>query len=206
MTAYSLDLLRNLMNFARETMKRAVLCGLGGILLVLFLGSCATSRPYDANMPVVSMSHAQESDLSKYGATFAENPFKEPNIVFIGKLYEFYIVKISLNLEQKTKIRIEATAKAPAEASTPVPYNQEDFIHFWDVVSNQGGPNPAQHERRKRIIEDTVIPDFEFTQKPGQATYYLVFVGKRPIKRPISYEVMVVLENGESFLFSDTVE
>jgi hypothetical protein len=195
------------MNFAREKMKCAVLCVVvGGILLVLFLGSCATSRPYDANIPVVSMSRAQESDLSKYGATFTENPFKEPNIVFIGKLYEFYIVKISLNFEQKAKIRIEATAKAPAEASTPVPYNQADFIHFWDVVSNQGGPNPAQHEKRKRIIEDTVIPDFEFTQKAGQATYYLVFVGKRPIKRPISYEVLVVLENGESFVFSETVD
>jgi len=194
------------MNFAREKMKCTVLCVVGGILLVLFLGSCTTSRPYDANIPVVSMSRAQESDLSKYGATFTENPFKEPNLVFIGKLYEFYIVKISLNLEQKTKIRIDATAKAPLEASTPVPYNQADFIHFWDVVSNQDGPNPALLERRRKTIEDMVIPNFEFTQKAGQTTYYLVFVGKRPIKRPISYEVLVVLENGESFVFSENVD
>jgi hypothetical protein len=187
-------------------MKRAALWGgLCGILLV-FLSSCATSQAYDENEPVVSISHVQDSDLKKYGVNFAENPFKEPNIVFIGKLYEFYIVQISLNLRQKTQIRIEASAKAPSEASTPVPYSQADFIHFWDIVSNQGGPNPAQYERRKRTIEDTVIPDFQFIQNPGRSTYYLVFVGKRPIKRPISYDVMVVLENGESFLFSDTVE
>jgi hypothetical protein len=195
------------MIFGREKVKRVVLWSvLGGVLFGLLMGSCATSQPYDASIPVVSMSHVQESDLSKYGASFAENPFKEPNIVFIGKLYEFYIVEISLNLEQKTQIRIEASAKAPPEAGTPVPYNQEDLIHFWDIISNQGGPNPAQHERRKRTIEDTVIPDFEFSQRPGQTTYYLVFVGKRPIKRPISYDVTVVLENGESFLFSETVE
>jgi hypothetical protein len=152
------------------------------------------------------MSHVQESDLSKYGASFAENPFKEPNIVFIGKLYEFYIVKISLNLEEKTRIRVEADSRAAPDVSAPVAYNQEEFIHFWDIVSNQGGPNPAQYERRKRTIEDTVIPDFAFTENPGQSSYFLVFIGKRPIKRPISYEVRVVLENGESFLFSETVE
>lgn len=202
-----MDLLRNYMILSKGKAKRlALFTVFGGVLFGLLLGSCATTQGYDASIPSVSMSHVQESDLSKYGASFAENPFKEPNIVFIGKLYEFYIVKISLNLEEKTRIRVEADSRAAPDVSAPVAYNQEEFIHFWDIVSNQGGPNPAQYERRKRTIEDTVIPDFAFTENPGQSSYFLVFIGKRPIKRPISYEVRVVLENGESFLFSETVE
>ncbi len=195
-----------MMRSTRQVERLVLFVVLGGTLFGLLLGSCATTQGYDAGIPNVSMSHVQGSDLSKYGASFVENPFKEPNIIFAGKLYEFYIVKISLNLEEKTQIRIEADSKASSAADAPVPYNQAEFIHFWDIVSNQGGPNPAQYERRKRTIEDTVIPDFEFTENPGQHSYFLVFIGKRPIKRPLSYDVRVVLENGESFLFSETLE
>jgi hypothetical protein len=176
------------------------------IIAMLIFNSCATNKVYDAKIPMVSILHVPEAELAKYGTDFTVNPYREPRNLILGKSYEFYIVKISLNLEKKTRIKIETASKASIDENMSIAYDKDDFIHFWDIISNEGGPNPAEYEKRKAIIERTMIPAFDFSESPGQHDYYLVFVSKRPFKRPIYYEVRVVLENGESFLFSDSVE
>ena len=192
----------------KNTKNRRSIIWLGELFIIatLIFNSCATNKVYDAKIPTVSISHVPEAELAKYGTAFAANPYREPSNIILGKSYEFYIVRISLNLENKTRIKIETASKASIDANMPIAYDKDDFIHFWDIISNEGGPNPAEYERRKAIIERTMIPAFDFSESSGQHDYYLVFVSKRPFKRPIYYEVRVVLENGESFLFSDSVE
>jgi len=181
--------------------------GLMIAIMVSFLVlSCATARNYNAGTPKVAIARASDAEIAKYGPNFLVNPFKEPSIIVLGKTYDFYIVKISLNLDRQTKVRVIASSQGPSGADTPAAYTQAEFVHFWDVVSNEGGPNAGEYERRKTIIERMVIPELSFSEGPGQNGYFLVFIGKNPVKRPMTYEVQVILDSGEAFVFSETLE
>jgi hypothetical protein len=196
-----------ILNLKNEENRRSIIWLGKLIIIVLFLfNSCATKKAYDSMIAPVSILHVPEAELANYGANSSANPYREPRKLIFGQSYEFYMVKISLNLESKTRIRIETASKAPIDANVPIAYSQKEFIRFCDIISNEGGPDSAEYEKRKAIIERTMIPAFDFSESPGQHDYYLVFVNKRPFKRPIYYEVRVILENGESFLFNDSVE
>jgi|GEM_PF-455253 len=176
------------------------------VMVSLLVFSCATARKYDPGAPKVAIARASDAEIAKYGPNFLVNPFKEPSIIILGKTYDFYIVKISLNLDKQTKIKVIASSQGPSGADIPAAYTQAEFVHFWDVVSNEGGPNVGEYERRKTTIERTVIPELSFSEGSGQNSYFLVFVGKHPVKRPITYEVQVILDSGEAFVFSETLE
>lgn len=176
------------------------------VAVSLLVFSCTTVRNYDAGAPRVVIARVTNAEIDKYGPNFIVNPFKEPSIIVLGKMYDFFIVKISFNLEKLTKVKIIASSQGPSGGDAPAAYTQEEFVHFWDVVSNEGGPNVEAYEKRKTIIERTVIPGFSFSEAPGQHSYFLVFVGKHPVKRQIVYEVQVILESGEAFVFSETLE
>jgi len=176
------------------------------IMISLFVFSCATARKYDPVAAKVSIARASDADIAKFGSNFLVNPFKEPSIIVLGKAYDFYIVKISLNLDKQTKVNVIASSQGPTGADSPAAYTQAEFVHFWDVVSNEGGPNIGEYERRKTIIERTVIPALSFSEGIGQNNYFLVFIGKHPVKKPVTYEVQVILDSGEAFVFSETLE
>ena len=98
----------------KNTKNRRSIIWLGELFIIatLIFNSCATNKVYDAKIPTVSISHVPEAELAKYGTAFAANPYREPSNIILGKSYEFYIVKISLNLEKKTRIKIETASKA----------------------------------------------------------------------------------------------
>jgi len=167
--------------------------------------SCTSSPKYDISMPEITISQASEKELKKFGSNFYENPYLEPSTLLGGKKYEFFIVRIDLNIREATDIEIEAQAEVPQGAAAPRALARNQLIEFWELLSDES-VRVNQYQKKKTTIELTTCPDFRFRAKEGRKTYYLVFIGKYPIKKPVSYSIKIYSSNGQIITFDHTVE
>lgn len=179
---------------------------LGAMLLIvaLSMNSCVSStEPFDPALPRVSIKKADTAEIKMHGLTFKTNPFLEPSTLLGGKKNEFFVVRIDLNLDRPTNVNVDAYAQVPAGAVSPTVLTRYELIDFWEFVDE--GARTADFEKRKTTAEINAIPSFAFNENPGRKKYYLVFSGKFPIKKPVTYHVSVFLSSGESESFQETV-
>ncbi len=176
----------------------------GIMVSLLFLGGCASTQAYDTSLPKIFIQRATIEEIKKFGTTFASNPYLEPATLLGGKKYEFFVVRIDLNLDKNESVEVDAFAQVPAGVPVPQVHTKNSLIEFWEFIDE--GAKLADFEKRKTTIEITAIPSTSFRESSGQHRYYLVFSGKYPIKKPVSYHVRVFLSSGESVSFSDTIE
>jgi len=167
--------------------------------------SCTSSPKYDISMPEITISQASEKELEKFGRNFYENPYLEPITLLGGKKYEFFVLRIDLNIKKETDIEIEARAEVPQGAATPRALARNQLTDFWELLSDDS-VRVNQYQKKKTTIDLTTCPDFRFRAKPGRKTYYLVFAGKYPIKKPVSYRINVYFNNEQIIAFDHTVE
>ncbi len=172
---------------------------------MVFLASCATVPEYNPSLPQVIMARAESADFSRYGQSFESNPYLEPKTLLRGKLNEFFIVKLSLNLREESRIAIIAEAFAPDGTKVANSYDQDGFKDFWTFAggSNAEGKN---FNKQMNTIAQTCVPSMQFIQKAGQRTMFLPMVGKNPIPRPATIYIQVSTGSGEPTIFEYKLE
>ena len=176
-------------------------------LLIVTLSGCKTAPKAKADVPVVQITKATTEEIKAYGSSYESNPYMEPRTLIRGKLNEFFVVKIVLNLPAKSKVSVLAEMKGPDGSSAARAYSKLDFATFWQNVIAQNEDDPKYNQKMTTIAR-SCIPGFDFTEGAGLTTYYLPFVGKNPIPRPSKVYVQVsVSGQGEPCVFTyDLVE
>lgn len=164
---------------------------------ILLLFSCATRPSFDASLPLISIEKINAADLSKFGSSFETNPYLEPKTLLRGKLNEFFVVKISFNLQEDSEVLITAEAIGKDGNDTATAYDSYALKDFWEFAANFETDNP-KFQKKMLALEKTCIPGYSFNQKAGKTEYYMPFVGKNPLPRPTSIYVQVALASGES--------
>lgn len=178
-----------------------------GSLIVLLCGailitSCATTPAFNANKPPVSISQATQTELRQFGPNSDTNPFIEPRTLVRGKLNEFYLVRLELNLVSESPVSILAEAKGLDGTETAKALDMYAFEAYWDSVTYREPDNDAKIQSRITNIKRSCIPGFSFTVKAGQSIYYIPFVGKNPIPRPSRIYVQVTVGNAEPLIYT----
>ncbi|MCE1206618.1 MAG: hypothetical protein LWX00_04350 [Spirochaetia bacterium] len=169
---------------------------------VILISACATKPKFNPNQPQVTMSQAIQAELRQFGPNSDTNPYIEPRTLIRGKLNEFYIVRLALNLSAETQISILAEAKGPDGTETAKAMDMYAFEAYWDSVTYREPDNDAKIQARITNIKRSCIPGFSFTANAGQSIYYIPFVGKNPIPRPSRIYVQVTVGNTEPVIYT----
>lgn len=180
------------------------------MLLIVFaavfaLSSCVTTETFDAALPTVAIIKASASDIARYGSTYEVNPYLEPKTLLRGKLNEFFVVKVTLNLQVSSRISIIADAVGPNGSDAAKANDRVSFTEFWNFFSGGDADTPAAR-KRLNTIDLTCVPALSFTQKAGLTTYLIPFVGSNPIPRPAKMYVQVSTGSGEPVVYTATLE
>jgi len=154
----------------------------------------------------VSLSQASEKELLSYGNSFVENPYLEPRTLIRGKLNEFYIVKLSLNLPETSRVSIIAEAKKLDGSEAAKAYDQNTFIEFWDANTTVESTSGSEIQKKNSSITRSCIPAFSFTASAGQTEFLIPLVGKNPIPRPAKIYIQVSAGSGEPCVYTATLE
>ena len=172
----------------------------------ILLAGCASLPAYDTAKPHMALTAATEKELLAYGNSFVENPYLEPRTLLRGKLNEFYIVKLSLNLPEATRISVIADARKPDGSEAAKVYEQNTFIEFWDAVTAAESTAGSEIQKKNSSISRSCLPAFSFIANAGQSECYIPFVGKYPIPRPAKIYVQVSTGSGEPAVYTATLE
>lgn len=152
------------------------------------------------------LSKATEKELLTYGNSFIENPYLEPRTLIRGKLNEFYILKLSLNLPEATRISIIAEAKKLDGSEAAKVYDQNTFAEFWDAITTVESISGSEIQKKNSSISRSCIPAFSFTASAGQSEFYIPVAGRNPIPRPAKIYVQVSTGSGEPCVYTATLE
>lgn len=176
--------------------------GIVGILL----SACTSAPKYRTDLPPVRISRATAENIGRYGAGFATNPYLEPRTTIRGKLNEFFIAKVELNLPAKASVSIIAEMKSADGSAAAKAYARDGFIAFWDSVTSGEPDNDYKTEKKITNISRSCVPYFEFREGAGQTTYFIPFVGKNPIPRPATVYIQVTAGQAEPCVYTFTLE
>lgn len=159
--------------------------------IVIF--SCATAKRFDPSAPLISIERAEPKELSKYGVSYETNPFIEPRSLIRGKLNEFVIVKVNLNLPSEASISITVSCTGSDGNETGKPYSRQMFEEYWLFYSSEND-NPASVNRRNNTIGKYTFFSFDGRESGGVKTRYIPVVGPNPILRPSIVDVMITVD------------
>ncbi|MCE5255310.1 MAG: hypothetical protein LLF89_00520 [Spirochaetaceae bacterium] len=164
-----------------------------GFVSLLFINcffACKTVPVTKDNSQVIQIEQASLQDIRAYGVSYEQNPYMEPKTLIRGKLNEFFVVKVTLNLPVRSVISVLADAKTADGTEAARPYTRDDFVAFWDnvIVQNE---DSYKYNQKITTIRRSCIPSFFFTEGAGQTVYFIPFVGKYPISRPAKIYVQV---------------
>jgi len=168
----------------------------------MLISACATNSKFNPNQPQVTMSQAVQAELRQFGPNSDTNPYIEPRTLIRGKLNEFYIVRLALNLSSESQISILAEAKGPDGTETAKAMDMYAFEAYWDSVTYREPDNDAKIQTRIANIKRSCIPSFSFTASAGQGIYYIPFIGKNPMTRPSRIYVQVTVGNSEPIIYT----
>lgn len=136
------------------------------------------------------------------------NPYMDIKSILGGWQTDTTVIKISLNVPTETRVYITADMKAPNGESISLPYYRDALIDFW----NQNTDTDTDITIKKMYIEkiknirQSCMPSFTFMQNPGEAVYYLPFIGNHPIRKPARLYVQVSTGSGEPTVYTATLE
>lgn len=149
-------------------------------LLIIIVASCST-LPRDST-PSTSLTMISQKDIKSgyLGTNQDENPYVEPMNLLHNRQTEFVIIKIEFVTNIKTDVSFWAVVKDEQGKDIADLKSYEDMINFWSFWKGDGTLN----NQRSLNIDQTYIPDFGFTAKPGKHIYYAVLMAKYPIARP----------------------
>lgn len=164
-----------------------------GIVSLLFFScfiGCKTVPVTIGNVPVIQIEQASVQDIRVYGVSYEQNPYMEPKTLIRGKLNEFFVAKVTLNLPARSVVSVLAEAKNADGTVAAKAYSRDDFIDFWNNVIVQDADS-SKYNQKITTIRRSCIPSFSFAEGAGQTTYFIPFVGKYPISRPARIYVQV---------------
>ena len=185
--------------------RQAFLLILTSISLLVFAG-CATSPAFDPSLPDVTVSRASEADIKAFGRNFYENPYMEPRTLIRGKLNEFFVVKLQLNLATTSRVSVLAEVVSPDKKPVAKAFDAQGFEEFWKANTFKEEDNDAQNQRRLTVIQRSCLPAMDFTQRAGRTVLLLPMVGANPIPRPAYIHIQVTAGQGEPVSYSYVLE
>ncbi|MGB9686791.1 MAG: hypothetical protein ACPLYX_09880 [Rectinema subterraneum] len=176
------------------------------LLAVSVLVSCS-SQP--KNVPATYAVDIQKLDQQ---AIFAlqpnrdANPFVEPGSLLRGKINEFVVFRIDIFNNLSRTIRIDSIMQDRDQNYIDA-YFADKLVEYWDQNSTRTSTDKAtltSYAKKVSLIKKLVVPYATIPIEPGKSTYYLVFVGPYPIKRPAKAQIDVSTDDGEynSFEFA----
>lgn len=171
------------------------------ICALFIISGCASIKPFDSSLPLLTISKAEKKDLRGFGNTFDTNPYIEPSSLIRGKLNEFFVIKLEFNLPQNSRIHIIAEGNTNEGVISAKAYDMYALEDFWNSVTYRESENDAKFQLRISNIKRSCIPSFSFEQNAGQSVLFFPFIGKNPIPRPSKIYVQVVVENLQSYNF-----
>lgn len=178
-------------------------CWLVGALL---LSNCATVPGYDQNLALAEIRPATIQEIRQFGANTNSNPYLEPSTLLRGKIYEFHILKLKLNVKEKIRISIICDVFSDPGKNASKAYTAEEFSSLWEFASvYSDDTNPAGNARSTNI-QRSCLPSYEFTETPGIHEYFIPIAGRYPMTKPVNIYIQVTNAGGESYEFREVLQ
>jgi hypothetical protein len=172
--------------------RRSIILASSALSLLLAAG-CASSP--SATAPSTSIRLATLEELkSAYGYSYDVNPYLEPSSIFRGKLTEFVVLRVDLNLSAPAKVLVAARVADKDGRIIAEPKDLYLMTLFWDMWQTSD-PNA---EKRLTSLERSYLPGLTFEEKAGRHRYYLVLTGKYPLERPATVQAELAVSGMDS--------
>jgi len=136
------------------------------------------------------------------------NPFIEPGSLLRGKVNEFVVYRIDISNNRRRTIRIDSIMQDKDQNYIDA-YYADMLVEYWDQNATRTSTDQStltSYAKKVSLIKKLVVPYATITMGPGKSTYYLVFVGPYPIKRPAKAQIDVSTDDGEYNSFEFTLQ
>lgn len=163
-------------------MRKSVAFLLAPVALALAV-SCAgapAARGPSASLVVPDLAEIKAA----YGYDFALNPYLEPSTTIRGKLTEFVVLRVDLELASPAAVTVDARLVAADGTVIAEMMDRERMKLFWSFWEGKD----SEVAMRLTTIDRSYIPGPVFTAKAGKRSYYIVLSGKYPFPRPAAIE------------------
>ncbi len=152
----------------------------------LALTGCASAPSIAENsINLDLLSKKQVTD--KFGIDQKRDPFIAPTGLVRGKPYEFIVFKLTTSFMSDKFVKITIDARDNDGARTFGYWEKKDFIDMWHSWDS----GEAAAVNREALIESYYVPGEQFTVRKGRNEWYLVLIGKNPLKHPLSLTIDV---------------
>lgn len=177
------------------------------ILIVLGLVGSCVSQPKELPAAYsVNIHKLDEREILAIRSKRDANPFIEPGSLLKGKVNEFIVFQIDISIDQTRTIKIDSIMQ-DREKNYIEAYYPEQLIAYWDqFVTRTEKASLTSYAKKVSLIKKIVLPTDTLTLYSGEYTYYLVFIGPYPIKKPAQAQIDVSTSSGEYNSFKFTIQ
>ena len=139
-------------------------------------------------------------DLSRFGNSFATNPYLAPTSFIRSNVDRYFVFEFSLSLREST--RISATAELVDGSGTRI----AEALSRQDLVDRRAiyTPDPAD-AKGKSVLASSYLPDADFKARSGIAIYYLVVIAPKGISDPTFAQAELDIDGQDPIVFKTEV-
>lgn len=184
---------------------------LAASILVIALSSLISCASQPEKVPAAYSVDVQKLDQEAILALQPNkdaNPFVEPGSLLRGKVNEFVVYRIDISNDHRRTIRIDSIMQDRDQNYIDA-YFADRLVEYWDQNSTRTSTDKStltSYAKKISLIKKLVVPYATIPIGPGKSTYYLVFVGPYPIKRPAKAQIDVSTDDGEYNSFEFTLQ
>jgi len=180
-------------------------------ILLIALATLASCASQPEKLPATYSVDVQKLDQQAILALQPNkdaNPFVEPGSILRGKVNEFVVYRIDISNDHSRTIRIDSIMQDRDQNYIDA-YFADRLVEYWDQNSTRTSTDKStltSYAKKISLIKKLVVPYATIPIKPGKTSYYLVFVGPNPIKRPAKAQIDVSTDDGEYNSFEFTLQ
>jgi hypothetical protein len=155
---------------------------------------------------MAEISQATVQEIRQFGVNTNSNPYLEPSTLLRGKIYAFHVLKLKLNVREKTRISIICDVYSAPSQNAAKAYASEEFSSLWEFASvYSDDTNPAGNARTTNI-QRSCLPSYAFTETPGIHEYFIPIAGRHPMAKPVNIYIQVSSAGGENYEFREVLQ
>ena len=180
--------------FLEETMKKALpICA----LISLILAGCASvpkvSNPSGVDVSLRALSEVQVEQ--RFGSIDGYDPYITPSTIVNANPDQYIVVELTIAAAKEARISVFSLVAKDADGRKFAHFFQWDdfaaYLDGWKEDAHAGQMLTAKAAR-------DYLRNTDFDMKPGRRSYMAVLIGKKPLPKDFTIEVMYGVDDATS--------
>lgn len=164
------------------------------VVVLISLWGCASIPPISdpSGVDVAANILSDEEIRIAYGLDDQTNPFMTPRGVLVPKTNEFIVLKLKVRAAKPASFTLVSLRAITAEGTAVARfYDVREFCDFWKAWSS----DEQLAAQKVASVKKHYLDGWSYTVR-GSSERTLTLVGKMPIPRPFSVEMIYYIDGG----------